>query len=402
MRFQFPPLYSGMVFLTVLVWLAIRSNYDLREDSLRSNQNSLLTVRQSLWSQQDAGWNASHQQEVLLQEKARAEEWTRALGGPLGAATKNPDLDIQQMIQQIAGACAPTDALVSVTVDRFTEFDVAVVLNEKPGFASLAAISRRLLQNTVPYIYSLRFIQGNSLLAELEDADIESVTNWNTLPDAATLALLQAAAERDQPVSPGAGSDDAQLDQPPAQQDLSPDQAKINQARDAFKEDYTEHVRHPNDLVSQLNRAARLDAIQTLDQFQAQISWLDGASPEISAERNYFINLPDAFGKFLNQQGLDAELINILKRGQDERAAAQELAYSDIFDAISEYQQQIRKFLETMNDNRNNWMTLDSGRIQFTTAEARNVYNNAFAQVQRAANAVSHSFRELEESSPSQ
>jgi hypothetical protein len=400
MKFQFSPLYSGILFLAVLGWLAIRSAYDSQEDNLRSNQNSFLTSQQSVWSLQDAQWGASHQQEVLVQEKARTEEWVRALGGPLGAATKNPDLDIQQMIRQIALACAPTDATVSVTVDRFTEFDVAVVLNEKPALANLAAISRRLLQNTVPYVYSLRFIQGNSLLAELQDADIESVTNWNTLPDAAALALLQAAAERDQPASPG--SDEAQADQPPAQQDLSPDQTKINQARDAFKDDYAEHVRRLNELVTQLNRAARLDTIQTSSEFETQISWLDGESSEISAERHYFMNQPESFGKFLSEQGLDAELINILKRGQDERAAAQELAYSDVFDALSEYQQQIRKFLATMNDYRNEWTTLDSSRIQFTSVEARNVYNSAAAQVQRAANAVSHSFREVEESSRSQ
>lgn len=387
-----------MVFLTVLGWLAIRSTYDWREDNLRSNQNSFLTAKQSLWSQEDAQWNASHEREVLEQEKARAEEWVRALGGPLGAATKNPDLDIRQMIQQVTGACAPTDAVVSVTVDRFTEFDVAVVLNEKPTLASLAVLSRRLLQNTVPYVTSLRFIQGNTLLAELEDADIESVTNWNTLPDTAALALLQSAAERDQPVSPA--SDETQTNQP--QQDFGPDQPKIDQARDAFKEDYSEHVRRLNELVSQLNGAARLDTIKTSSQFQEQISWLDGVSPEISAERHYFINQEEALGKFLSQQGLDAELINIFKRGYDERNAAQELAYSDIFDALSDYQQQIRKFLTTMDDDRNDWMIQDSGRIQFTNIEARNAYSTAFAQVQRAANEVTRSFRELEESSPSQ
>lgn len=390
-----------MLFLTMLGWLAIVLVYDWREDNLRSEQNSLLTAQRSLWSQQGARWSASHQQEVLDQEKARAEEWVRALGGPLGAATKNPDFNIQQMIQQVAEACAPADATVSVTVDRFTEFDVAVVLNKKPTFASLAAISRRLLQNTVPYVYSLRFIQGNNLLAGLEDADIESVTNWNTLPDAAALALLQAAAERDQPVPPG--SDEAQAGQPPAQQDLSPDQIKINQARNAFKEDYAEHVRRLNELVAQLNKAARLDTIQTPAQFQAQISWLDDeASSEISAERNYFINQPVTFGKFLSQQGLDAELVNILKRGVDDRAGAQELAYADVFNAIREYQKQIRDFLVTMNDYRNNWMMQDSGRINFTSFEAASAYKAASAGVQKAASAVTHSFRELKESSPSQ
>jgi hypothetical protein len=400
MKFQIHPLYFGMVFLTVLGWLGIRSTYDWREDNLRSIQNSLLTARQSSWSQEDAGWNASHQREVLGQEKARVEEWIRGLGGPLEAATKDPGLDIQQMIQQTAVACAPTDAMVSVTVDRFTEFDVAVVLNEKPSFTDLAGISRRLLQNTVPYVCSLRFIQGNSLLAELDDADIDSVTNWNTLLDAAALAVLQAAAERDQPVSPG--SDEAQTNQAQAQEDLNPDQAKINQARDAFKDDYAEHVRRLNELVARLNRSARLDDIQTPAQFQAQISWLDEASSEISVEKNYFINQPEAFGKFLRQQGVDAEVIKILKRGLDDRAAAQELAYSDLFDAISEYQQQIRNFLATMNDYRNNWTTLGSDRIQFANPETQNVYRTAFAQVQRAADAVSRSFRELGQSLPSQ
>ena len=263
-----------MVVLTVILGWAIHEKYAGWESRQPAQQDLLLDAQQSVWAREDAEQAQADQQAALDRQKTYAAEEANVLGGPLGMAVKTPGLSIQQMLNQIALACAPAGTEVSVTVDRFTEFDVAFVLNRTLALAQMAEISRCLLTNGTPYVHSLRFIQGNEVLAELSGANLESVTNWNDLSvDAVKELLVAANASNDSTnetvSSPMAGTDSS------AGQDLSPDQLKIKAVQDAFQNDFSNHLRRLNGLLAELNQDTGLSGLQSASQLQSRINSLN-------------------------------------------------------------------------------------------------------------------------------
>ncbi len=185
--------FASTLVLTLLAGWAMWKGYDRREVRLRAEQRQFLVDQRASWARQDAAQAVASQQRTAERERARAAEVLKALGGPAEAAIKNPELNIQQMLEQTARLCAPSGASTSVIVDRFTEFDVAFVLPETLTVTRLAGISQCLLKGGAPYVHSIRFIQGNELVAELDGLAIESLTNSSAASVESLEGLLLAS-----------------------------------------------------------------------------------------------------------------------------------------------------------------------------------------------------------------
>jgi hypothetical protein len=369
-----------------LVWI-IGSRYDGREAGLRMEQQQYLQDQQAAWSREDVERALVARQTELESKRKHEEELVKALGGPVAAATKDPALNIQQMLEKIAQACAPTNTAISVTVDRFTEFDVAFVLPEPLTFTRLAGISKRFLKYGVPYVHGIRFILGNEVLARLGDAEIESVTNWSTASVGSVEELLLATSAQSQPAEAAVAASDRDT-APPEGENLSPDQLKISEAQKAFTKQYVEHVRILNELVSKLARAAQFDALQDWD-LPSRIVWLDQQPSRMTDDRDFFLNQASEMEQLLNDQGLDPLLITIIKRESNARIQAKAVLIETVFDAVSDHRLKIRGLLADMESHRGEWFVdPNTGVIQFSSSAARDVYVTGSDAVKRSGTAV--------------
>ena len=166
MRFQGPFIWQirALVFtglIAVIVW----KSFDEREATIRADQQKIDAAQEASYAKEALQRAMTAHQQAVERKNAYEVEKLVALGGPLGKATKDPSLNIQQMIEQTALACAPPNTSVAVTVDRFTDFDVVMTLPDALPYAQMAEISKRLINNTVPYTHTVRFFHDDKLLA---------------------------------------------------------------------------------------------------------------------------------------------------------------------------------------------------------------------------------------------
>lgn len=164
------------IVLTLLLGWYLHVSYADWESARMLQQRQMLATQQATWNQQAAMQARTDQKTLLDRQNADLAEEQMSLGSPLTAATKNPDLDIRQMLEQVAVACAPAGAKVVVTVNGFTEFEVAIDLPSRLAPAEITPIAWHIITNTRPYIQTLRFIVGDAVLVDLNDADIEALS----------------------------------------------------------------------------------------------------------------------------------------------------------------------------------------------------------------------------------
>jgi hypothetical protein len=377
--------------LTVFIGCIIWAMFDKWESRMRAEQLQFLTGQQSIWAEEDAKKAIAAQQKIIDEERTHSNELVDAWGGPVKAAVKNPALDIRNMLQETAVACAPANTLVSVTVDRFMDFNIDLILPEPIALSRLAKISKQFLKYTFPYVHNVRFIQGDEVLAYLDDAAIESVTNWNTI-SAERLGGMLAAGLSGQTEWVAAATNDDNAVQPV--QDLAPDQVKFNEAEGMFKKHFNDHVHALNEIVGNLDHVSRLNSIQNKDEFQSRIVWLDELVSHLAAERKFFMNQSADMENLLRGQGLDPLLIDIVKRNTKARNESESPILTNLFDAVSAYCEADRAFLVSMKSQWGDWQAEpNSDMIQFTTPEARAAYKTGMDSIERSGGLVQRAFQ---------
>jgi hypothetical protein len=166
---------AAVVMTFILGWY-IQVSYADWESERAEQQRQHFSVQQVTWAEESDEQALADQKTLLDRQNADQAEEQRALGSPLEAAIKNPDLDIRQMLEQVADACLPAGAKAVVTVNGFTEFEVAIELPRRLTPEEIAATAWRIISHTRPYLKTLRFILGDDVLVDLNDADIETLT----------------------------------------------------------------------------------------------------------------------------------------------------------------------------------------------------------------------------------
>jgi hypothetical protein len=390
-----PPIQVGITALIVTFCLgwAVWVMFDTRETQLNAAQQRFLSDQRMAWAQEDAQRAIAAKQAADERVKVRAGKLVAALGGPVEAAFKNPELNIGQMVNAVALACAPANSRVSVTVDRFTEFTISVTLRDRLSSAQLAEISQCLLPKSVPYVHSVRFIQNNVILAELDWPAIESIGNWSSVSLQAVEGLLSPANAQEQPAPVLAAADNGSASNP-AQADLTVDQKKIESANNLFKESYSKHARAVSELVASLDQASRLDTLLTHERLQARVVWLDQLATRLSAERQFFLNQSAEMERLLKTEQLDPLAIGIIVRNSKNRDQSEAAVYAGVFDTVEAYREQILIFLKAMDDRWGEWQADSAAKqILFTSGDARKAYLSGSEQVTQSAQSVQRAFR---------
>jgi hypothetical protein len=387
MTFQLKYLSAKIILLAALLDWAVWNGFDYREDRLRAEHEQLLANQQAVWAKEKVKRALDAKQKSVEMEKAYAQQLIKAFGGPIETAIKTPGLDIQHMLRQLAIASAPAGTEVTVTVSRFTEFDAALVLHQSLSFRQMAAITKTFLKNGGPYIHNLRFIQGNEVLAQLDDAAIGSIPDWNTASADSVQALLSAPETEFESTATTTAANDSN-------EDLSPDQIKINQVQRTFKAHFSEHVSRLEKVMADLDQTAQLDSVTSWDQLDTRITSLNQLASRLATERQFFLNQTAELEQLLNGQDLDPLLVTIMKRDMQNLNRNEAAILSDLFDSITAYQDKIKTFLGVMKSHWGEWTPEPAThQIRFTTADAQNTYSLAMIPVEASAQLVQANFR---------
>src|SRR5262249_6048967 len=154
--------------------------------ALRSSHSAKVLALQTDWAREDSKRKAADHQEALKRKREYEKALSDLVGGPSEAAAHDPDLSIQQMLEQTAVACAPAGVRVKVRVevDGFTEFEAVITLMQPATQDQLAEMTACLMRHGAPYVHTIRFIRDSHLLVELDRRTIETVSDWSQLSPA--------------------------------------------------------------------------------------------------------------------------------------------------------------------------------------------------------------------------
>jgi hypothetical protein len=189
---------------------ALQRAHERRMEARRQQLKQEDSTRRHDWVRQSAARRAAWEQAARDRRVAQRKELEQALGGPLGWALKNPELSIREMLLEAGKACAPAETVVEVTLDRFTEFDAALVFDSRLGLEELEPIVRCFLGDCAHYLNAVRFISGSELLFEIDKSEIDAVADWKTARLEPLVAMrMEAQAIRSATVSSTSGTTEA-------------------------------------------------------------------------------------------------------------------------------------------------------------------------------------------------
>lgn len=387
------PLLTLCALLGTLVLAAVLvGRFEGRVSALRADHQRQLAALQQQWAREDAARKVAAHEETLKRQR----ELDQALGGPTEIPFRNPDLTIQQMLEQTARACAPAGASVVVRVDRFTEFEVIVTLQSGTATNQLAELTTCVLRHGAPYVHSLRFIQGHRVIAELDQRALELVPDWSQASLTTAQALL-ASSGLGVP-SPAAAAKDAQ---PPSVREEAPeltgDRKRLQEVEVAFNRARTEQFARLDKIIVAQDYAPRLPGIGSASALADRLKWLGDNDSALESARAFLLNSEPEYRRRLNEQHFDPEVVTILCRGMTDRAEQQRPYLKKLLDAAAERQRVTKSFLAAMQSQWGNWHADPAdGRIYFDPPKARDAqdaYNHGNAQYEQAGLALGTALR---------
>ena len=377
-------LFVSAALVTLLLAAVLIDEFESRARALRSLQEEQLASLQKQWGREAAARKASAHQKTPKRQR----ELDQALGGPVESAFRNPDLTIQQMLQQTARACAPDGAAVVVRVDAFTEFEVIVTLKDAAGTNHLAEFTTCLLRHGAPYLHTLRFIHDRRVVVELDQRTLERVPDWSKASVTTAQEILASSG-----LAAAALKTAANDDRPPSAKEeaaeLTGDRKRIQEVGDTFDREYAVQFDRINKLIEAQDFAARLDSVGHASDLDDRLKWLDENESALNSARVFLLDPEPEYRRRLNELAIDPLVVTILCRGRGERGEQQRPYLARTLDAVAERQRATKSFLSAMQSQWGNWHSdPTAGLIHFESAAARDAYNRGIAEYEQAGHTV--------------
>jgi len=364
-----------------------------RERELNADHQTRLAMQARDWARDDAARKVAAQQAALKRGRERQRELEAAWGGPTEAPAKNPALDIRQMLEQTARACAPPGAVVTVRADRFTEFEATFELKRFLSERELAGVSICLLQHGVPYLRSVRFIQGGYLLAELDDRAIDSVVDWSKA-SAVEVENLLIVPEATRVSTANAGNAPSPGSTGDRETELTGDRKRLREVETSFNNRLQEQFKFLTALLETQDAAANLGGLQSGTDLQARLKVLEANDAALASARGLLLNQGQEYRRALEELKLDPLLVKVVMRAFTEREDQERVYLTELLDGLAERQRSVKALLTNMQSVWGSWSADPSANsIQFTSLAARDTYNQSSSQLQRSTERVSAAMR---------
>ena len=390
----------GIVFGTVVVWLAIHAVFESRVVRAQSRHNVQMEEDARPWARQDGTRKMGGHEETLQREQRHLREWEAAVGGPARAVAKNLDLSLGEMLQQAAEVCAPTGTVVTVRVDRFTDFMVNLDFSQPVPVPQMAGAAACLLQVGAPYLHSLRFFHNCRFLAELDRRGIEALPDWSTASAAMVEPLLWPETE---PATLPAVAGSPREETEPAG-----DFKRLRDAERALEALQDQQMEQLKTLLK-----AQSDAVNLADfwvdagfQLKAQRQQQSGTGLQSRMEqlrraRAGLNALPDAFlgreasrKRLLTGQNLDPLAVRIFIRESAGRYRTEREHVTRFFQALTARQSAADYFLNEMQQQWGSWRVVpEAGKIAFTSVAAGEAHDRGTARWEESVAATDEVFK---------
>lgn len=172
-------LISAVILLVAAAfWTQGRNMLTQRQAAWQAAESELRLKIQATWDK-EAEALALRNEAATTQLSARLEaERQQRNGGAWLTAQRDPTLNIEGMLREVAKAVVPSTAQVICSVDRFVEYALAIELAEAASPEQMAAWCRQILGPGARYLHQLRFVYKGEALSLLDRGDIEAIPDW--------------------------------------------------------------------------------------------------------------------------------------------------------------------------------------------------------------------------------
>lgn len=189
-RQQRGPIFWGWLLMCLLSVVIVhvfqsraRDHHRERHAELRQELEQIHTESQTALRQE----LKENDQTRLEKQKAT---WLQAVGGVVEWAAKNPEYDIQTMLEQVARASSPAGSVVSTRVDRFTEYSLTVELPSGVSTNLVLRVARDVLRHGKTFLSQVTFVKASTLIAEITPAEMDRIKGTQRISDAELAGLL--------------------------------------------------------------------------------------------------------------------------------------------------------------------------------------------------------------------
>lgn len=265
--------------------------------------------------------------------------------------------NLEAFVTTAAHAAVPPNAQVRVTVDRFSEFDVLIILPEDPGQHSLLVWTQRLLKPTAKYVHSLTWAGPQTLLAVVDRATIEAVGDWQQLSAAGSARLLRTMQTTDQTDTPA-----STVSAPAPVEDGDAEVSPVARVLTRF----SERVEEARVLLTKCGTLPSAHEVRSTDELKRQIKNLQDYAVAGQELERFFTNPGPELGPLLREEDgrLAEATLRHVGRAQPEARR--------LFTALEAHCTAAERFLSVMAKHWGAWEAVPStDKIEFTTLEAR-------------------------------
>lgn len=336
------------------------------------------------------------EKEQQLRLKARDEaarrkvETEKALGGPVEAALKNPEFNLQRALQAAADACAPSNSIARIEVDRFTEFAVIIRSPEPLATNQMIAFARKFLPQTSRYIDSIQFSVREKTIAELDREDLQFVSNWNEVSDA-RLAMLLA---RELPAN--AAQDATELARIRQEQALAeilaaePDlREKVGRADRNFRQTVQQAYENLNLAIDFTHRAAAITEVRSVSDLDKLEKHIVDARGHLGRAKEFWNAPAKAWVKSLEAENLSAKARDQFAQSFSAVFQTDDQKMQKLFESLDGQMESTAYLLRMLAEAQGKWKFLrEEGLIQFTDLNFGRSFERARLQVRNDAEAT--------------
>jgi hypothetical protein len=327
----------------------------------------------------------------------RKAELDAAWGGSAAAAFKNPAFNLREALLHAAEAAAPTNTLVTVEVDRFSEFVVTIESREMISTNQMIATARKLMPLAKEYLAGLRFSQRGALVAELDRQDIEFIGDWERVPDQRIVMLLPRESKS------RVAEDPAAIERLRDEQRIAQALAATPELRDKVEEadrNFRQSVQNAYDelrlTLESLQKATAFGDVRTMRDINERDQQLRAGIEHADRARAFWNDPAAEWGKILNANGVGGDLRETLVKSFGAIFRTDPKRTASVLEALRGMVESSRYLMGMLTRETDKWRFSSEG-IVFTKEDFARRFERVQAQLREDSQATETALRRWQE-----
>lgn len=372
-----------------IAFQALDRTYDAKLAESRARyRESMAELQKSASSRSTALKMETHLTATRLQNE-QAQELRKAWGPGFAPIVKDPSLSIAQVLTAIARSAAPQNTRVTVSVDRFTDFEVSFELPEDIPATAMSPMCAPLLAFGTLYLQRISFFANHRLIGELDRAAIVASTMDRDKPDPLLVARSLVTHLQDPP----AAANLASTGTAEAPESVSDEGDRYNKIVSGWQDDYQKHTSAVNQAIDRLNRAIDFKTLKAKTEIADRLRLLDEAARDITAAKGFF---PQSLDSLQNQLSAYHPLIvTVTLRHMKSTASPRIEQVGGWLAALSNFQAAARRQLQTLEIHRLAWKISDQGTLLVSDPTVLTTFNRNISELESCIEQVNRTSKLL-------